>query len=170
MNRNILKTKPYFIISVDYEGCFGYYSEDNCCYSCDDDILELEGYENTPFHVKGLEKWCYEWNDAMLRTNAGEQADFNWDDWKRRGLDLSQRLRQILPEQISLYFRKNGKDILIEKISFFKEDDSYASYHRRLHRQSFIIEKKTGQILTGRYKSFALSACQLRLKSWVLES
>ena len=142
MNRNILKTKPYFIISVDYEGCFGYYSEDNCCYSCDDDILELEGYENTPFHVKGLEKWCYEWNDAMLRTNAGEQADFNWDDWKRRGLDLSQRLRQILPEQISLYFRKNGKDILIEKISFFKEDDSYASYHRRLHRQSFIIEKR----------------------------
>ena len=127
MSGHISKTKPYFIISVDYEGCLGYYSEDNCNYGCDDDTLELEGYEDTPFIVNGLEKWCYEWNDVMLLTSAGKQVDFNWDDWERRGLDLAQRLRQIMPEQISLYFHKNGEDILIEKLDymFLSPDTSF---------------------------------------------
>ena len=55
-------SKPYFKIQPDYEGCLGYFSKDNCCYGCDDDTLELDGFESTPFVISGIEEWCWEWD------------------------------------------------------------------------------------------------------------
>ncbi len=62
------KIEPYFEINPDYEGCLGYFSVDNCNYGCDDDILELNGYESTPFVVPGLEAWCWEWDKEAHRS------------------------------------------------------------------------------------------------------
>lgn len=112
-------TKPYFKIWPDYEGCIGYFSVDNCNYGCDYDTLELEGYESTPFVVPGIESWCREWDRESTYALKGVKSDFNWSDWQQRGLDIAQRLRQITPDEIEIVYSKAGKDVLMEKITYF---------------------------------------------------
>lgn len=112
-------TKPYFLINPDYEGCLGYFSADNCSYGCDVDTLELDGFEDTPFIVPGLEAWCWEWNDNSLKLIHGEGTDFNWDNWHKRGLAFVQMLRQLVPDNIEIVYRKGTEDILLEKVTNF---------------------------------------------------
>lgn len=109
----------YFRISPDYGGCLGYYSADNCCYGCDDDTLELEGYEDTPFIVPGLEDWCNEWEIHCYNSVHKLPSRPEADTWDERGLDLAQRLRQIMPDDVALLFSKGDKDVLIDRITYF---------------------------------------------------
>lgn len=91
------KLKPFFQINPDYAGCLGYFSKDNCCYGCDDDTLELDGYESSPFVIPGIEDWCWAWDkeNHFLKDHYldGKKSDFEWDAWHRKGLDLAQKLR-----------------------------------------------------------------------------
>ena len=112
-------SKPYFKIQPDYEGCLGYFSKDNCCYGCDDDTLELDGFESTPFVIPGIEEWCWEWDkeNHFIKDHFldGMKSDFDWADWQKRGLDFAQRLRQIAPDEIEIAY---GNDVL-DKIRYF---------------------------------------------------
>lgn len=112
-------SKPYFKIEPDYEGCIGYFSRDNCNYGCDDDTLELDGLESTPFVVPGIEDWCWEWDEeahfAKDHSSDGVVSDFDRSDWIKRGLDLAQRLRQITPDEIEITFYNT----VIKKIPYF---------------------------------------------------
>ena len=112
-------SKPYFKIQPDYEGCLGYFSRDNCCYGCDDDTLELDGYESTPFVISGIEDWCWEWDreNHFFKDHYldGKKSGFDWADWHKRGLDFAQRLRQIVPDEIEIAF---GNTVL-DKINYF---------------------------------------------------
>lgn len=111
--------KKYFRIDPDYEGCFGYFSVDNCSYGCDDDTLELEGYEDTPFVVPGIKKWCYEWDEMAHAHKGGIPCDVDGEEWVARGRHLAQQLRQILPDEIVLLYNAGREIELIEKINYF---------------------------------------------------
>ncbi|MCM1293181.1 MAG: hypothetical protein NC230_06355 [Bacteroides sp.] len=111
--------KKFFRINPDYEGCFGHFSVDNCSYGCDDDTLELEGYEATPFVVPGIEKWCYQWDEMAHSAKDGTQCNVDGFEWVARGRHLAQQLRQILPDEITLLYKPGDKDELIEKIEYF---------------------------------------------------
>ena len=112
-------SKPYFKIQPDYEGCLGYFSQDNCCYGCDNDTLELDGYEHTPLIIPGIENWCWEWDkeNHFIKDHFFDEmkSDFNWENWKERGLDFAQRLRQIAPDDIEIVY----DEIILDKISYF---------------------------------------------------
>lgn len=112
--------KPYFQIWVDYEGCLGNFSVDSCSYGCEDDTLILDGYEDTPFVVPGIEEWCYEWNEFNVRLNGGETMPFDWTDWQLRGLDFAQKLRQIVPDDIEIIYSNWGDNILLKRIRQFQ--------------------------------------------------
>lgn len=112
--------KPYFRISVDYEGTLGYFSLDNCNYGCDNDELILEGYDETPFVVPGIEEWCYEWNEFNGRYVHGEIMTFDWADWQRRGRDFGQKLRQIVPDEIDIFYSCGKEEIHIQRINNFQ--------------------------------------------------
>lgn len=117
--------KPYFLIHPDFCGCLGYFSFDNCSYGCDDDILELEGYDVTPFHIPGIEEWCLEWDEENYKAIHGEPSDFDWDEWHKRGLDLAQQLRQLVPDDIEIVYRKGTEDIILDKFKdFFLSPDT----------------------------------------------
>jgi hypothetical protein len=112
--------KPYFLILPDYGCCLGNFVTDdsNLSYFCDDDTIELEGYDDTPFVVPGIEKWCYQWedeNDKYIKDKL-HTLDPTWID---RGFVLAQTFRQILPDEINLYYFCKGDNILIEKIKYF---------------------------------------------------
>lgn len=117
------KLKPFFQINPDYAGCLGYFSKDNCCYGCDDDTLELDGYESSPFVIPGIEDWCWAWDkeNHFLKDHYldGKKSDFEWDAWHRKGLDLAQKLRQITPKEIDIYYLKGNDEIVLEKIDYF---------------------------------------------------
>lgn len=111
--------RPYFIIQPDFGGCIGNYSKDNCSYFCDDDIIELEGYEHNPFHIPGIERWCTEWeimNDCHIHNKP---CSIDEDEWYRRGQTLAQLFRQILPSQIDLYYLKHEEKALIDRVDYF---------------------------------------------------
>lgn len=117
------KIEPYFEICPDYEGCLGNFSIDHCSYGCEDDTLELEGYESTPFVMPGLEAWCWEWDTEAHRRLDAKRDGIDYkpieNNWIERGLDLAQRLRQILPNSINLYFRKGSDSVMLDKITYF---------------------------------------------------
>lgn len=113
-------TKPYFLFNVDYCGCLGYFSADNCFYGCEDDTLELEGYEDTPFVLPGIESWCDDWDVAAHKeVFEGVKNAMDWDDWNRRGLAFAQMLRQLAPVDIEIVYRKGQEYILLDKIKYF---------------------------------------------------
>lgn len=113
-------TKPYFLFNVDYCGCLGYFSADNCSYGCEDDTLELEGYEDTPFVLPGIESWCDDWDVAAHKeVFEGVKNAMDWDDWNRRGLAFAQMLRQLAPVDIEIVYRKGQEYILLDKIKYF---------------------------------------------------
>lgn len=114
--KNITK---YFKISPDYGGCLGYYSEDSCSYGCENDTLELEGYEDTPFHVPGLTEWCEEWEVHCERSIKGLPPLPSSELWTERGLYLAQMLRQIMPDEIALLYDVGDGVKLIDKITCF---------------------------------------------------
>ena len=114
--------KKYFQICPDYEGCFGSFSVDNCSYGCDDDTLELEGYEATPFVVPGIEEWCYQWDEMAHAAKDGSTCTVDAGEWLARGRYLAQQLRQILPDEVDLLYKPGEKDELIEKINYFSLD------------------------------------------------
>lgn len=120
---DLQELKPYFKINPDYEGCLGYFSKDNCCYGCDNDTLELDGFESIPFVIPGIEKWCWEWDkeNHFIKDHYfdGVRSDFDWEAWHRRGLDLAQKLRQIAPKEIDIFYARGNKDIVLEKINYF---------------------------------------------------
>lgn len=112
-------SKPYFLIDPDYCGCLGYFSLDNCNYGCEGDIVELEGYEETPFHIPGIEVWCLEWDEENYKAIQREPSDFDWSEWHKRGLYLAQQLRQLAPDEIEIIYRKGTNDILLDKFKHF---------------------------------------------------
>lgn len=109
--------KPYFLISPDYGCCLGHFvtNDSSLSYGCDDDTIELEGYDDTPFVVPGIEEWCYQWEVANDKYIKGELHTLD-PAWEERGLALAQAFRQILPDEINLYY---GTKCLIEKIKYF---------------------------------------------------
>lgn len=118
MKRDQLK-EPYILIQCDYEGCLGYDSEDKCSMGCDDDDVEIYGYMDTPFTVPGIEEWCYQWSDITLAKIHNKPIPDFAKDWNARGKDLAQRLRQIMPEEVNLYYFDEGDYIEIEKVRTF---------------------------------------------------
>lgn len=61
--------RPYFLIQPDFSCCVGCYSKDNCSYFCNKDMIELEGYENNPFRIPGIDQWYTDWkimNDCRI--------------------------------------------------------------------------------------------------------
>lgn len=138
--------KKYFRICPDYEGCFGYFSVDNCCYGCDDDTLELEGYEDTPFKVPGIEKWCYEWDEMAHAAKDKTPCLVNADEWIKRGRQLAQELRQILPDDIVLLFKHGDKDEYIDKITYFVLEPDYAGFPGRCNEYDIYIEDNTIEV------------------------
>lgn len=93
--------------------------ERHLCYGCDEDTLELDGYEATPFIVSDLEAWCDEWEidnyNYIHKLPEREEAK----TWIVRGLALAQQLRQIMPDEVVLLFRQGDKDLMLEKITYF---------------------------------------------------
>lgn len=111
--------RHYFIIQPDFSCCIGDYSYDNCSYFCDNDIIELEGYDDTPFHVPGIEQWRLEWETMNVCRICGERCYIDSDEWLRRGWALAQQLRQVLPDEIDLYFLKHDDRNLVQKVKYF---------------------------------------------------
>ncbi|MBD5328811.1 MAG: hypothetical protein HDS03_02795 [Bacteroides sp.] len=101
-------SKPYFIIQPDYGGCLGYFLLDNCSYGCDGDILELEGFEETPFHMPGIEEWCLEWDKENYKAIHRIPSDFDWNEWHKRGLQFAQFLKQLVGDKIFLQWRRQS--------------------------------------------------------------
>jgi hypothetical protein len=95
--------KPYFLISPDYGCCLGDFvtNDSNLSYFCDDDIIELEGYDDTPFVVPGIEEWCYQWEDENDKYIKDKLHTLD-PTWIERGFVLAQAFRQILPDEINL--------------------------------------------------------------------
>jgi hypothetical protein len=116
--------KPYFLISPDYGCCLGHFAtnDSSLSYGCDDDTIEIEGHDDTPFVVPGIEEWCEQWEDETHKYfenkyhNQSMPLDHTWVD---RGFVLAQAFRQILPDEINLYYFCKGDNILIEKIKYF---------------------------------------------------
>jgi hypothetical protein len=113
-------TKPYFLISPDFGGCLGNFVTRNSdlSYACYDDTIILEGYDETPFVVPGIEEWCKQWEIDNYKYLNKEFASLD-TTWADRGLRLAQTFRQILPDEINLYYPYKGDNILIEKINYF---------------------------------------------------
>lgn len=113
---------PYFIIAPDYGSCLGSFrtKDSSLSYSCDDDTIELEGYDDTPFVVPGIEEWCNQWeeeNYKYIQNEFHNESQSLDPTWYGRGLILAQAFRQILPDEINLYYWNH---ILIEKINYFR--------------------------------------------------
>ena len=106
---------------MDYCGCLGYLSTNNCYCNCEDDTIELEGYEDVPIVLPGIEAWCKERDEAIYKKEVldGIKSAMDWENWHRRGLAFAQTLRQLVPDNIEIVYCKGQEYILLNKINYF---------------------------------------------------
>lgn len=91
----------------------------NCSYGCDGDILELEGFEKTSFHIPGIEEWCLEWDKENYKAIHRIPSDFDWNERHKRGLQFAQFLKQLVGDKIEVNYQKGSKDILLDRFRYF---------------------------------------------------
>jgi hypothetical protein len=147
---------PYFIIDPDYGACLGSFrtKDSFLSYGCDDDTIELEGYDDTPFVVPGIEEWCYQLEDMNYKYIHNELPDASLPEDPTlfgRGLALAQAFRQILPDEINLYYLNRE---LIKKINYFRIMPDVLSIIGFVNGVSEIYEKE--EISIGYFPSIEL--------------
>lgn len=147
---------PYFIINPDYGACYGSFitKDGSMSYDCDEDIIVLEEYEDTPFVVPGIEEWCYQLEDMNYKKLHNELPDASlptYSAWRNRGLALAQAFRQILPDEINLYYLNRE---LIKKINYFRIMPDVLSIIGFVNGVCEIYEK--GEISIGYFPSIEL--------------
>lgn len=154
-------SKPYFLIQPDYEGCIGCYSEDHCSCGCDEDLIEMDGVEGSPFKVLDIEKWCYEWDNANCSYFHNHDDSFDWEDWHKRGLELAQTLRQLVPDTVEIVYSYGSEIIVLDKITkiVFRPDCVDIIAETNLNTIGFEDKDK---VIIANFKPFSLPG----IKSW----
>lgn len=103
-----------YLMEWDFEVCVEYWdSEENCGMIVDDGdevFLHPENESEESVVVPSLDAWKGKPIGPFCKVPEGEKPDFDWDAWNKEGIELAQKLRELLPDEYTLYYSRPFED------------------------------------------------------------
>lgn len=112
------KDHPYrtYLMQWDYDVCIEFWDSKERCgmyADFDDEITlhpETDDIDDDVVVLSGLKEWKSQPIDICIKENIGEEGYFDWDSWNKKGIELAHKLRELLPNEYTLYYSRPFED------------------------------------------------------------
>lgn len=100
-----------WIINPDYDICVEEITSDRIPFDVENDVFEdVCDSDGNAIVIPGFSEWSKEIAGIIIKSEAGEEYSFDWEDYHRRGIELAKQLRSKLPSNIDLWYRAPFED------------------------------------------------------------